>query len=275
MRILLSLALMPAAVFAQNLNYPVTRQDGTVVDSYHGTKIADPYRWLEDDNSDETKAWVKAQNEVTFGFLKTIPKREQIRERLRKAWNYERTGIPTEHGGRWFFTRNSGLQNQSVLCVTNSLDQEARVLLDPNLLSKDGTTSLTEIAPSEDGKLLVYGVSKAGSDWQEFRVKDVVTGKDTGDVIEWIKFSGASWAKDGSGFYYSRYPQPKKGAALTGANKNHKVYFHTLGTPQSADRLVYARPDHPDWGMHANVTDDGRYLILTITKCTETKNRVY
>ena len=275
MRTCLLLALMPAAVLSQTLNYPVTRRDEGVADAYHGTRIADPYRWLEDDNSEETKAWVKAQNEVTFSFLKAIPKRDQIRERLRKAWNYERTGIPFEHGGRWFFTRNSGLQNQSVLYVTESLEQEARVLLDPNLLSQDGTTSLTEIAPSEDGRLLVYGVSKAGSDWQEFRVKDIATGRDTSDVLKWIKFSGASWAKDGSGFYYSRYPQPKKGAALTGANKNHKVYFHKLGTPQAADRLVYARPDHPDWGMYAHVTEDGGYLILTITQGTDTKNRVY
>ena len=275
MRLCLLLALMPALAPAQSLPYPATRRDDSVSDTYHGTKIADPYRWLEDDNSAETKAWVRAQNEVTSGFLKTIPKRDQILQRLKQAWNYERTGIPFQHGGKWFFTRNSGLQNQAVLYVTDSLDAEARVLLDPNALSKDGTTSLTEIAPSEDGRLLVYGVSKAGSDWQEFRVKDIATGKDTGDVLEWIKFSGASWAKDGSGFYYSRYPRPKKGAALTGANKNHKVYFHKLGTPQAEDRLAYARPDHDNWGMYAAVTDDGRYLILTITQGTDTRNRVY
>ena len=215
MRACFLLCLMSATAFAQPLNYPDTRKDESVTDDYHGTKVADPYRWLEDDNSDETKAWVKAQNEVTFGFLKAIPQRAKIRERLEKAWNYERTGVPFEHGGKWFFNRNSGLQNQSVLYVTDSLETEARVLLDPNTLSKEGTTSLTETAPSEDGKWLVYGVSKAGSDWQEFRVKNIATGKDTEDVIEWVKFSGASWAKDSSGFYYSRYPKPKEGSALT------------------------------------------------------------
>jgi prolyl oligopeptidase len=260
---------------AQSLTYPETRKDGSIIDEYHGTKVADPYRWLEDDNSDETKAWVKSQNEVTFSYLKAIPQRAKIRERLEKAWNYERTGVPFEHGGKWFFNRNSGLQNQSVLHVTESLAAEARVLLDPNTLSKDGTTSLTEAAPSEDGKWLVYGVSKAGSDWQEFRVRDIATGKDTGDLIEWVKFSGASWAKDSSGFYYSRYPKPREGAALTEANKNQTVYFHQLGTPQSEDKLIYARPDQPDWGLHASVTDDGHYLIYNISHGTDPKNRLF
>ena len=200
MRASLLLCFMTTISTAQSLTYTETRKDGSIIDEYHGTKVADPYRWLEDDNSDETKAWVKSQNEVTFSYLKAIPQRAKIRERLEKAWNYERTGVPFEHGGKWFFNRNSGLQNQSVLHVTESLAAEARVLLDPNTLSKDGTTSLTEAAPSEDGKWLVYGVSKAGSDWQEFRVKDIATGKDTGDLIEWVKFSGASWAKDSSGF---------------------------------------------------------------------------
>jgi prolyl oligopeptidase len=272
----LLLTLMPAlALAADSLTYPATRKDDSVIDDYHGTKVADPYRWLEDDNSEETQAWVKAQNELTFGLLKAIPKRDAIRERLKKAWNYERTGIPFEHGGRWFFNRNSGLQNQSVLYVADSLEAEARVLLDPNQLSKEGTTSLTETAPSEDGKWLVYGVSKAGSDWQEFRVRDIATGRDTKDLIEWVKFSGASWAKDGGGFYYSRYPKPREGAALTEANKNQAVYFHRLGTPQSEDRLVYARPDQPDWGLHAHVTDDGRYLTFSVTHGTDPKNRFF
>jgi prolyl oligopeptidase len=266
---------MTTIATAQSLTYPETRKDGSIIDDYHGTKVADPYRWLEDDNSDETKAWVKAQNVVTFGYLKAIPQRAKIRERLEKAWNYERTGVPFEHGGKWFFNRNSGLQNQSVLHVTESLAAEARVLLDPNTLSKDGTTSLTEAAPSEDGKWLVYGVSKAGSDWQEFRVKDIATGKDTGDLIEWVKFSGASWAKDSSGFYYSRYPKPREGAALTEANKNQTVYFHQLGTAQSEDKLIYARPDQPDWGLHASVTDDGHYLIYNVSHGTDPKNRLF
>ncbi|MES2598060.1 MAG: prolyl oligopeptidase family serine peptidase [Verrucomicrobiota bacterium] len=276
MKTSLLFALMPAlALAADPLKYPATRLDDKVSDEYFGTKVADPYRWLEDDNSEETKAWVKAQNEVTFGFLKAIPKRDEIRDRLQKAWNYERTGIPFEEGGKWFLTRNSGLQNQGVLYVTDSLDQEARELLDPNKLSKEGTTSLTETAPSKDGKLLVYGVSKAGSDWQEFRVKDIATGKDTDDVLEWIKFSGASWAKDSSGFYYSRYPKPREGAALTEANKNQKVYFHQLGKRQIEDKLIYERPDHSDWGLHASVTEDGAYLVYTVTHGTDPKNRFF
>ncbi|HRJ09340.1 MAG TPA: prolyl oligopeptidase family serine peptidase [Prosthecobacter sp.] len=275
MRALLILCLMSAlSSHAQTIAYPGTlRQD--VTDQYHGVKIPDPYRWLEDDNSEETKAWVKAQNAVTFDFLKSIPRRGDIRARLEKLWNYERFGVPWEEGGRWFLTRNSGLQNQGVLLTADSPDAEPRVLLDPNTLSEDGTTSLTVTAPSRDARFLVYGLSKAGSDWQEFRVKDIATGRDGPDVLEWIKFSGASWARDGSGFYYSRYPRPKEGAALTEANKNQKVYFHKLGTPQSADLLVYERPDQPDWGLHARVTDDGAYLILTVTHGTDPKNRVF
>ncbi len=267
--------LMSTALFAQPLPYPETRQDPTISDDYHGTKVADPYRWLEDDNSEETKAWVTAQNAVTFPYLHQLPKRAELRARLEKLWNYERVGVPFEEGGRWFFNRNSGLQNQSVFYVTEDLEKEPRLLLDPNTLSTDGTTSLTETAPSPDGKFLVYGLSKAGSDWQEFRVKDIATGKDSADVLEWIKFSGASWAKDSRGFYYSRYPQPKEGAALTEANKNQKVYFHQLGTPQSEDRLVYERPDQPDWGLHAYVTDDGHYLTFSVTEGTDPKKRIF
>lgn len=272
---LVSAVALASAAAVPPLTYPVTREDPAVQDTYHGTVVADPYRWLEDDNSAETQAWVQAQNAVTFGFLKTLPQREALRARLQKLWNYERFGVPFEEGGRWFFTRNSGLQNQSVLHVADAPDGEARVLLDPNTLSQDGTTSLTELAPSPDGQRLVYGLSKAGSDWQEFRVKDIATGADQPDVLEWIKFSGASWAKDGSGFYYSRYPQPKPGAALTEANKHQKVYFHRLGTPQGEDRLVYERPDQPDWGLHAHVTDDGAYLIFTVTEGTDPKKRIF
>lgn len=274
MKPLLSLLLVSTTALAQSLTYPASRKDPTI-DAYHGVKVEDPYRWLEDDNSEETKAWVKAQNKVTFDYLQAIPQREEIRARLNKVWNYERMGLPSEYGARWFFTRNSGLQNQSVLYVSEALDAEPRLLLDPNKLSEDGTTSLTETAPSEDGKKLVYGISKGGSDWQEFRVKDIDTGKDLPDVLEWIKFSGASWAKDGSGFYYSRYPQPKEGAALTEMNKNQRVYFHKLGTPQSADPLIYERPDQPDWGLSAWVTDDGGYLIINVSQGTDPRKRVF
>lgn len=275
MRSLLLLCLMPATnIPAQPPSYPVSRRQD-ITDEYHGVKIADPYRWLEDDNSDETIAWVRSQNEVTSEFLEDIPQRGAIRDRLEKLWNYERSGVPWEEGGRWFFSRNSGLQNQSVLFTADSPDAEPRMLLDPNSLSEDGTTSLTVTVPSRDARFLVYGLSKSGSDWQELRVKDIASGRDEPDVLQWIKFSGASWAPDGSGFYYSRYPQPKEGAALTEANKNQKVYFHRLGTAQSEDRLVYERPDQPDWGLHAHVTDDGAYLVYTVTHGTDPKKRVF
>jgi prolyl oligopeptidase len=266
--------MLASAAAAQALTYPPTEKSN-ITDDYFGTKVADPYRWLEDDNSAETRAWVKAQNKVTFAFLEAIPQRSAIRERLEKLWNYERFGIPFRRGDRWFFTRNSGLQNQSVLFVADTPDGEGRELLDPNKLSADGTVSLTESAPSEDGKLLVYGTSTGGSDWQEFRIRDIGTGKDMADVLRWIKFSGASWARDGSGFYYSRYPEPKEGAALTQKNENQSIWFHKPGTKQEMDTLVYARPDHPQWGLSGGVTDDGRYLIITLTEGTDPKTRVF
>jgi len=254
--------------------YPVTKK-GDVVDDYHGTKVADPYRWLEDDNADDTKAWVKAQNTVTFRYLESIPQRKTISARLTELWNYERYGIPFKRGANYFYSHNSGLQNQPVLHVAESLNAEARVLLDPNTLSTDGTTSLTNYSPSEDGRLLAYGLSKAGSDWEEFHVREVDTGKDREDILHWVKFSGASWARDGSGFYYSRYEEPQKGAALTAKNENHKLCFHKLGTPQSADVIVYQRPDHPEWNFFAHVTDDGRYLIIKAAHGTDPKRRVF
>jgi prolyl oligopeptidase len=255
-------------------DYPATAK-GDTVDEYHGTKVPDPFRWLEDDNSAETKAWVQAQNKVTFSYLESLPKRVEIRQRLQTLWNFERFSVPRKRGGRYFFSRNSGLQNQSVLHVAESLSSAPRVLLDPNTLSSDGTVSLTESQPSDDGKMLVWGTSKAGSDWQEFRIRNIDTGEDLPEVLRWIKFSGASWAADGSGFYYGRFPEPKEGGALTEQNKNKSIYFHKLGTPQTEDRLVYARPDQPDWGFYAGVTDDGRYLILTVTEGTDPRTRVY
>ena len=214
----LFLITMTSAYAAEpsSLKYPVTRQD-KVSDVYHGVTVADPYRWLEDDNAAETKAWVKAQNEVTFDYLRKLPRRDKIKARLTKLWNYERVGLPFERGGRWFVMRNSGLQNQSVLHVAESLDGEQRVLIDPNTMSADGTISLTDSEPSEDGKLLAYGVSHGGSDWNEVRVRDVTTGKDLTDHLRWVKFSGASWAPDGSGVFYSRYDAPAPGSGSSPA----------------------------------------------------------
>ncbi len=273
--IYLSLAL-PIMLHADppTLSYPDTHQV-TVSDDYHGVKIADPYRWLEDDNSVETKAWVEAENKVTFGFLEKIPERERIRGRLTKLWNYERFGVPHVDGGRTFFQRNSGLQNQSVLYVADAPDAEPRVLLDPNSLSKEGTVALAGYSVSEDGKLIAYGLSKAGSDWSTWRVKEVDAGADREDLVEWVKFSGASWKKDGSGFFYSRFDAPKEGSSLTGLNEFQKLCFHKLGTPQAADEIVYERRDHKEWGFGGGVTEDGLWLIITITEGTDPKDRVY
>jgi prolyl oligopeptidase len=245
------------------------------VDDYHGVKVADPYRWLEDENAADTKAWIRAQNEITFGYLAEIPERSRIEARLTELWNYEKYEIPIRKAGRYFFSRNDGLQNQSVLYTTTALDIEPTILLDPNTLSDDGTVALKDYAVSEDGKLMAYGLSAAGSDWQTWHVRNVETGKDLVDRIEWVKFSSASWDHAGKGFYYSRYDKPDEQARLSGVNYFQKLYYHRLGTDQRDDALIYHRPDHKDWGFDGHVTDDGRYLIVDIWQGTERKNRVY
>lgn len=256
------------------LTYPATLKTNHV-DHYHGVAIADPYHWLEDDNAPETKAWVEAQNQVTFGYLDTIPERDAIRERVTKLWNYERYGVPFKNGGKYFFTKNDGLQNQSVLYVADSLEAEPRVLLDPNQLSEDGTVALSGYSISDDGAFMAYGLSTGGSDWQEWKVRDVRTGEDLSDHLKWVKFSGASWEKTGKGFFYSRYDAPKEGDALKGVNYFHKLYFHKLGTPQSEDALIYERKDEKEWGFGGSVTDDNRYLVIHVWKGTEQKNRFF
>lgn len=256
------------------LTYPDTRR-GEVVDDYHGIKIADPYRWLEDTESAETAEWIAAQNSVTRGYLDSLPQRDQLRQRLTELWNYERYSAPMRRGDTYFFTHNDGLQDQSVLYTAASLEAERRVLIDPNSLSADGTVALAGYAPSDDGKLLAYGLADGGSDWRTWKVRDVATGEDLPDTIEWVKFSGVSWLPDGSGFYYGRYDEPAEGETLTGTNYNQKLYFHKIGTDQSADRLVYQRPDHPKWGFSPTVTEDGRYLIISVWKGTEPVSQIF
>ena len=274
MRFLIVLTMTASSFATESLIYPSTRKEN-VVDKLHGVKVSDPYRWLEDDNSEETQKWVKAQNEITFDYLKKLPRRSEIQSRLKELWNYERVGMPFERGGRWFYSYNSGLQNQSVLMTSSSLEAQAALLLDPNALSRDGTTSLTNYEPSEDGQLIAYGVSEAGSDWTTFRVRDITSGKDLNDVIQWVKFSGISWLKDSSGFFYARYDKPDPGAALTAKNEFHKLYFHKLGTNQKDDFLVYERQDEPKWGFDGHVTEDGQYLIISVWLGTEPKNRLF
>jgi prolyl oligopeptidase len=256
------------------LNYPVAKKVDQA-DDYHGTKVADPYRWLEDANSAETKAWVDAENKVTQSWLAQIPQREAIRQRLTQLWNYERYSVPYKEGGRYFFSRNDGLQNQSPLYTMKSLSDTPRLLLDPNTLSSDGTVALAGTAVSPDGKLLAYSTAASGSDWNEIRVRDVDTGKDLPDHIQWVKFSSTAWTKDGKGFFYSRYDEPKEATKLADVNYFQKLYFHKLGTPQSADVLVYDRPDEKEWGFGATTTDDGRYLLITATKGTAHKYRIF
>src|SRR5581483_3029177 len=204
-----------------------------------------------------------------------IPERVAIKDRLTTLWNFERYGVPDTKGGRYFYTKNDGLQNQSVLYWMDSLAGAPRMLLDPNKLSADGTVALTDAEPTEDGKLLAYSLATAGSDWQEFKVRDVATGKDLPDHTQWAKFSGISWTKDGKGFFYSRYDEPTEQTKLSGALYFHKLYFHRLGTPQAEDPLIYERKDHKDWNFGGTVTDDGRYLIIDVREGTDTRNRVY
>ena len=255
-------------------NYPIARQ-ADQIDNYHGIDVADPYRWLEDPDSEETRTWIEGQNQVTSGFLAQIPQRDRIKERLTQLWDYEKFGIPFKRGDRYFFFKNDGLQNQSVLYVLQSLDDEPRVLLDPNTLSEDGTVALSGYAISEDGKFMAYGLSSSGSDWQEWQVRDVDTTEDLSDRLKWIKFSGASWTHDSQGFFYSRYDEPNEDTKYEDINYFQKLYYHRLGTDQTEDTLIYERPDEKEWGFSGGVTEDGQYLIISVWRGTDPKNLVF
>ena len=259
-----------ASEAADRVSYPEARR-ADHQDTYHGVTVPDPYRWLEDLDSAETTAWVAAENKATFAYLEKVQSRGVIKERLTALWNYERYGVPSQEGGRYFFTRNDGLQNQAVLFTVASLEAEARVLLDPNTLSKDGTVALAGTAVSDDGKHLAYGVAEAGSDWNTWKVRSVDSATDLPDTLRWVKFSGASWTKDGKGFFYSRYAEPVAGSERKNVNLDHKLYYHKLGTPQSEDVLVYERKDQPEWLLGGSVTEDGRYLVIGVAQ-GKTKN---
>ncbi len=242
------------------MNYPISKKVDTT-DTYFKTTVADPYRWLEDDNSEETKAWVKEQNKVTDEFLNTIPFKAKIKERLTEVWNYPKVGVPFKKGDLYFHYRNDGLQNQSVLYVQSNLEDKARVLLDPNKLSEDGTVALANISVSNDSKYLAYLIARSGSDWNEVFVKDIATGKDVSDHLKWIKFSVVSWYKDG--FFYAAYDVPKTGTELSNTNEYHKVYYHKLGNKQAEDELIYQDSNFPKRLYGVSVTDDEKYLILS------------
>jgi prolyl oligopeptidase len=264
-------SLLASGVRAEPMTYPVTRKVEQT-DSYHGTAVADPYRWLEDDNSAETKAWVVKQNEVTDAYLGAMPQRLPVRRIYTELYNFERFGIPYREGDRYFWSRNDGLQQQNVVYTAKSLGDTPVVALDPNAMSKDGTVALTGVVPSRDGKLVAYGVAGAGSDWQTWRVRDLATGQDLADKIDWVKFSSAAWTADGKGFFYSRYDAPKDGAKLTGANYYQKLYYHRLGTPQAEDVLVTENRDDKEWGFGAEVSDDGELLLISVWKSAGSKN---
>lgn len=264
-----------AAAGDGRLDYPQTKQVDHV-DVLHGVKVADPYRWLEDDvrTSPEVAAWVAAENKVTDAYFAAISERDAIRRRLTELWNYAQYSSPMKKGGRYYFFKNDGLQNQSVLYMADTLDGEPRVLLDPNRWSKDGTIALSGLSFSDDGRYAAFARSEAGSDWTTWRVMEIASGKILSDELKWTKFSGAAWTKDGRGFFYTRFDEPKPGSEFQARNSNNRICYHSVGTPQSEDAMVYWRPEHPDWFYGTSVSDDGRYLVISVGIGTDERNRV-
>nr|WP_294850833.1 prolyl oligopeptidase family serine peptidase [uncultured Sphingomonas sp.] len=260
----------------QLLTYPQTRRVD-LVENQFGVAVPDPYRWLENDvrNDQEVRDWVTAENAVTDKYLATLPLRADFKARMTELYNYERFGLPRKRENHYFYTRNDGLQNQSVLYVRDGLNGAPRMLIDPNSWAADGATALAEWTPSEDGKLLAYSIQDGGTDWRIVRVMDVATGKLLGDELKWLKFGGSvEWAKDGSGFYYGRFPEPPTGQTFQQTSVNQKIYFHKLGTAQSDDRLVYATPDHPEYGHFPTISEDGNWLIITSSIGTDDRYEV-
>ena len=256
------------------LPYPDTPRVDQI-DDYFGRRVADPYRWLEDVDSPQTQRWIAEQNVLTESVLARVPGREALRSRLTEVWDYERRSVPERAGAFYAYFRNAGLQNQAALYVTRDLAEPGRVLLDPNTFSPDGTVALSGASFSDDGTLFAYSVSSSGSDWQEWHVRDVATGRDLPAIVRRSKFSGAAWKGDGSGFYYSRYDEPASDAKFKDANYFHKVFFHRLKTPQSTDVLVYERLDHKDWNFGALTTEDGRYLVIDVSRGSAPENAIF
>lgn len=262
---LIALSLWHCTTPTRQFHYPMTHRTDTV-DTYFGHTVADPYRWLEDDQSAATAQWVLQQNAVTFGYLDSIPFRHKIKERLTEIWNYPRSFAPWKEGNQYFFAKNNGLQNQNVYYRCHKLGDTPVEVLNPNLLSNDGTVSLTNFSVSPDGKFLGYGISRGGSDWNEFFVRDLHTLHDLPDHLKWIKFSDLSWFQNG--FFYNRYPQPKEGDELKGANSQSKLYYHKLGDLQENDQLIYDDPKHPQWSFSASVTNDQKVLVIQVSEST-------
>ena len=267
--------LTPNGIAQEKMEYPNTKTVNQV-DDFFGTSVADPFRWLEDDvrKSDEVRQWVEAQNKVTMREITKLPFRKEIEKRLTELWDYEKYGVPFKRGSHYFYYKNDGLQNQPVLYKLTSLDAEPEVLVDPNGWSKDGTDAMGGLAFSDDGKLMAYGVQKAGSDWRNWKVMNVETGEQLSDDLNWIKFGGVSWSKDGNGFFYSRYDEPSSDDKFQSLNLGQKVYYHKIGDAQSADKLVHSNSEKPEWGFIPEVTEDGKYLVVTVWQGTDDRYRV-
>jgi prolyl oligopeptidase len=281
MRLMLALGVVTMAACSSTseppkpaLTYPATTM-GSVVDDFGGTRVADPYRWMESLDSPEVKAWIAAQNAVTDPYLDALPHRKALNERLTALWNYPRVGLPSLEGGQMFYAKNAGLQRQAPIFRRDGIDKPPTVVIDPNVISEEGTVALAEYKVSPDAKLMAYGLSEGGADWETIHVRDLGTGKDLDDEVHWMRFSGISWTKDAKGFYYSRYPEPPKGKVLEAALSGHTLYYHRVGTPQSQDLLVYERKDLPGWIINGGVTEDGRYLLVLMFEGSGNKNRLY
>jgi prolyl oligopeptidase len=265
---------MPVLTQSPALTYPSPRK-GDVVDSYHGTKVADPYRWMEDLNAPEVKQWIEAENAITFKYLDGLPVRDALKTRISELWNYPKVSVPFYEGRHWFYNRNKGLEKQSVVFTRESLTGPETVVIDPNTLWPDGAIQLSSWVPSPNAQHLAYGQSEGGSDWSTVRVRELASGKELSDVIRWVKFSSLSWTKDGKGFFYGRYPEPPAGKTLEAAVKDKKIYYHRLGTAQSADRLIYDRKEEPTLFLDAEVDESGRYLWIYTNKGTSPKNELF
>ncbi|MEO5896186.1 MAG: prolyl oligopeptidase family serine peptidase [Vicinamibacterales bacterium] len=272
--LILAVSVFQAGVLTQKLQYPVTRK-AEVVDVYHGTKVPDPYRWMEEVNSEELAAWIAEQNRVTETYLSGIEIRPHLQRRIMRLWNFRKTNLPIAEAGRLFYRMNTGLQPQSPLYMREGVDGAPVQVIDPNILWPDATTSLAGFAPSPDARLLAYTTAEGGADWQTIHIRRLTTGQDLDDTVQWMRFSGLSWTRDGKGFFYSRYPEPAAGQAMAAALSGHAVYYHVVGTPQSKDRLVFDDKAHPTWFVTAGLTEDGKYLLVLTSKGADNNNRLY
>ena len=272
--LIIFLSFMSLTISGQKTEYPKPRK-ADQIDDYHGTKVADPFRWLEDPDSPESREWINAENKITDAYLAQIPEREMIKNRLTKLWNYEKYSAPFKRGKNYFYYKNDGLQNQSILYIAKSVSDPGRVFLDPNKLSADGTVALSGLVFTDDGKLVAIGTATAGSDQTEWRVMEGETGRYLEDKLEKRRQGVSSWTKDGKGFFYSAFPKPNTDTALRDENYFHKLYYHQLGTPVSDDILIYERPDNKEYFVYGGVTDDGRYLIISVGQGTRPQNMVY